>query len=1065
MKNRAKGIIAISTFVLAGAVWASPPDSPPDYETLTTGLGIGILYEPCIGNDKDGNLNDVYITEYGDEIEHNGFNSVRLRLSMDAFTDNSTGTYPNQTLTRDFFDGTKGMTRIIDDLLARNNGTMYVIISPKGLESGTSDDEAQQVIWWRQIAEEYQDYTHRLIFDLMNEPLIRDGEFASMIPIEHLNQALTDAIRPTNPTRYIIYHRQQDEYMSGSSKFENEPFSETGPGSTDFNMAHLPTNHNGYLLFDVHFLGDEDPSTGNGEGKRDERMRQTWEFRETTGYPVWSGAWNYGAWDTTWSTTEVTELVDLMKQLGIPGTYLMFNSSNTSIYDGNGTDQDGDGNYNEWTQPDYRDIVTARNPIFWQKDEVHAKTMYAPEEDGYTDTANDGNVDLENKEFSIDSNGIKEAYLKFRVCRLPDGTVTGAKLRFKVRDLNNSSDTISVHLADHSNWDESDNAERDVDPTSNPALDLASAPSYGPALDNVTVTAEDDGSSLDTALNDHDWLDPLAYSDDSWYELDVSSAITGPGTYTFVLTGSSKSRTDIWSRDCDGTVGVVGTWKYYPRLEVTVNPSAAANHAPVWSGNPLVKSDAVTNVAYSGSLAGDATDSDSGDTLRFGKSTGPWWLTVKQDGSLVGTPGSGDLGLNEWDIEVSDGHGGTATTKLQITVNATGANQPPVFNSDPFTKSTATENSLYSGSIASDASDPEGDSMSFSKTGGPAWLSVASDGTLSGTPGSGDVGANSFTVQVSATGGSDTATLNITVDAASGGGALSTNTFTVAEDTFADGKAMDTNHGTESSIELKKDGASAGQRVGYLKFNVSGLSGTVQSVLLHLYSDTEVDIVNALQISDNTWTETGLTWNNQPARGSVINGGQASASSWFTIDVTSYVTGNGTFSIALDEQGNSRQKLNSREGANAPYLEVVTQAPADTPATRYAGWTDRFPTLGSATNRMDNFDGDGLNNLAEYAIGGNPTNGADEGRAPEFQTVEEGGTNWIKYVYVRRNDAAARGLNYSLEQSTDLLSNVWTNAPAEEIGTGVLDTEFDSITNRVPTGENAQFIRLRVEYE
>jgi len=49
---------------------------------------------------------------------------------------------------------------------------------------------------------------------------------------------------------------------------------------------------------------------------------------------------------------------------------------------------------------------------------------------------------------------------------------------------------------------------------------------------------------------------------------------------------------------------------------------------------------------------------------------------------------------------------------------------------------------------------------------GPAWLSVAANGALSGTPGAGDVGLNSFTVQVDATGGSDTAVLEITVIAA-----------------------------------------------------------------------------------------------------------------------------------------------------------------------------------------------------------------------------------------------------------------------------------------------------------
>ena len=47
-----------------------------------------------------------------------------------------------------------------------------------------------------------------------------------------------------------------------------------------------------------------------------------------------------------------------------------------------------------------------------------------------------------------------------------------------------------------------------------------------------------------------------------------------------------------------------------------------------------------------------------------------------------------------------------------------------------------------------------------------SWLSVATNGALSGTPGPEDAGPNSFAVQVSATGGVDTATMNITVSAA-----------------------------------------------------------------------------------------------------------------------------------------------------------------------------------------------------------------------------------------------------------------------------------------------------------
>jgi hypothetical protein len=87
-------------------------------------------------------------------------------------------------------------------------------------------------------------------------------------------------------------------------------------------------------------------------------------------------------------------------------------------------------------------------------------------------------------------------------------------------------------------------------------------------------------------------------------------------------------------------------------------------------------------------------------------------------------------------------------------------NNAPSFTSDPINEIDATEGAVYSSTIADDADDPEGGPMTFSKESGPAWLIVDPNGTLSGTPGDSDTNdvPNVFTVQVSATGGSATAT-------------------------------------------------------------------------------------------------------------------------------------------------------------------------------------------------------------------------------------------------------------------------------------------------------------------
>lgn len=103
--------------------------------------------------------------------------------------------------------------------------------------------------------------------------------------------------------------------------------------------------------------------------------------------------------------------------------------------------------------------------------------------------------------------------------------------------------------------------------------------------------------------------------------------------------------------------------------------------------------------------------------------------------------------------------------ELVITFEAAPSNTPPEFKSDPFTKLNAMQDTLYNAGISGKATDSDGDPLSFTKLSGPAWLTIAASGNLSGTPGAADVGLNSFLVKVEDDrGGSDTATLNIIVD-------------------------------------------------------------------------------------------------------------------------------------------------------------------------------------------------------------------------------------------------------------------------------------------------------------
>jgi hypothetical protein len=113
----------------------------------------------------------------------------------------------------------------------------------------------------------------------------------------------------------------------------------------------------------------------------------------------------------------------------------------------------------------------------------------------------------------------------------------------------------------------------------------------------------------------------------------------------------------------------------------------------------------------------------------------------------------------------------------------------------------------------------------------------------------------------------------------------------------------------------------------YIRFTVQGLSGTITRVSLRVFANSSSSsgyIVS--RVSDNTWTETTLNYNNAPSVGSAAGSSNGfSGGVWTTVDITSLVTGNGTINIALTTSSSTAVSLASREsGANAPQLIVET---------------------------------------------------------------------------------------------------------------------------------------------
>lgn len=158
---------------------------------------------------------------------------------------------------------------------------------------------------------------------------------------------------------------------------------------------------------------------------------------------------------------------------------------------------------------------------------------------------------------------------------------------------------------------------------------------------------------------------------------------------------------------------------------------------PVFSSTPVTS--AAGGIAYSYQAV---AAEPGGLGVVYGKSSGPDWLSVSSTGLVSGTP----PGAGSFAVSVAAFVGGVQSVSATqtYTLNVTGANNPPAFTSTPVTVATVGQPYSYQAT----ATDPDANALTFVKFVGPAWLSVAANGLVSGTPPAGSAGSSIVFIRV-----------------------------------------------------------------------------------------------------------------------------------------------------------------------------------------------------------------------------------------------------------------------------------------------------------------------------
>jgi hypothetical protein len=216
---------------------------------------------------------------------------------------------------------------------------------------------------------------------------------------------------------------------------------------------------------------------------------------------------------------------------------------------------------------------------------------------------------------------------------------------------------------------------------------------------------------------------------------------TGDTPITYTETGALPSGVTLAS---DGTLSgtpAFGTAGSYPvtltATDTNNNPTTQSFTLTVSTSPPVFTS--ATSTTFSENTAGSFAVTANGDTPLSYTETGalPSGVTLATDGVLSGSLAFGSAGSYPITITATDNNSNTTTQSFTLTVSAS----PPVLTSA--TSATFSENTA--GSFAATAN---GDSpIAYTETGAlPSGVTLASDGTLSGSPDFGTAGSYPITI-------------------------------------------------------------------------------------------------------------------------------------------------------------------------------------------------------------------------------------------------------------------------------------------------------------------------------
>ncbi len=157
----------------------------------------------------------------------------------------------------------------------------------------------------------------------------------------------------------------------------------------------------------------------------------------------------------------------------------------------------------------------------------------------------------------------------------------------------------------------------------------------------------------------------------------------------------------------------------------------------------------------------------------------------------------------------------------------------------------------------------------------------------------------------------------------------------VADAHIRNGSYAGTNYGSDTNLVVKGSAKSGYNRSAYLKFSLANVNN-VNAAKLRVYGrnteNSSLINISAFGVTNDTWTEKGITWNNAPAAltTSLSSVAVSDQLNYYEFDVSDFVktefSGDKTVSLLLKDAANQNINLafNSKENSKYPPQLLIT---------------------------------------------------------------------------------------------------------------------------------------------